>query len=187
MKQAPQPTVQRFYYCPLCGGRLGYRQYADRQRLTCLKCDHILYENPIVGVAAIVINEKGQLLLGRRSGVTYDGLWCIPCGYLEYDEDVYDGIKREFREETNLLIDICGVFSVQSNFHDPKRHTVGIWFLAKVIGGHLEAGDDLDMVRYFALDRIPPLAFPTDRVVINLLAERQGQIFMQTDSTDDYD
>lgn len=169
-----QPTAQRYFYCPICGGSLIYRQYYDRQRLTCLQCDYILYENPIVGVAAIVINEQGELLLGRRTGGSYDGLWCIPCGYLEYDEDVYDGTKREFQEETNLIIDIIKVFSVQSNFHDPARHTVGLWFLAEVIGGTLRAGDDLDMVRYFALDKIPPLAFPTDQTVIDLLRrERQ--------------
>ncbi len=173
MKQVPQPTIQRFFYCPLCGGKLAYRLYDDRQRLTCQQCNYILYENPIVGVAAIVCNDKGELLLGRRSGVSYDGLWCIPCGYLEYDEDVYAGVKREFREETSLDIDIVKVFSVQSNFHDPKRHTVGIWFLAEVVGGRLQAGDDLDQVRYFALDNPPPLAFPTDKVVIDLL-RREG-------------
>lgn len=162
---------QRFFYCPKCGGKLNYRQQADQQRLTCEACAHIHYENPIVGVAAILINESGQLLLGRRKGGDYKDLWCIPCGYLEYHEDVYYGIMREFKEETNLDIDIRRVFTVQSNFHDPNCHTVGIWFLVDVCGGEMQAGDDLDELAFFALDSVPELAFPTDRVVIELLAQ----------------
>ncbi len=174
MNYQPQPLTQRYFYCPLCGGALKYQQYDERLRLTCQQCGYIPYENPIVGVAAIVFNEAGELLLGRRKGGKYHGLWCIPCGYLEYDEDVYEGTKREFREETNLTIEIIRVFTVQSNFHDPERHTVGIWFLAKVIKGTPRAGDDLDLVEYFPLDKIPELAFPTDHVVIEMLRRERS-------------
>jgi ADP-ribose pyrophosphatase YjhB (NUDIX family) len=127
----------------------------------------------VVGVAAIVLDDKGRILLGRRRGGTYPGLWCIPCGYLGYAEDVYEGVRREFKEETNLDIEIIKVFTVQSNFHDPEKHSVGIWFLCQVVGGCLTPGDDLDQVEFFALDSIPQLAFPTDRTVVNLI---EGQL-----------
>ncbi|PKM78193.1 MAG: ADP-ribose pyrophosphatase [Firmicutes bacterium HGW-Firmicutes-15] len=161
---------QRFFYCPKCSGKLEYRSDQELLRLTCLSCSNIFYENPVVGVAAIVMNEHQQILLGRRKGGKYLDLWCIPCGYLEYDEDIYDGVKREFKEETNLDIDVQRVFTVQSNFHDPNCHSVGIWFLAQICGGELEARDDLSDVKYFDLDNIPPLAFPTDYKVIDLLS-----------------
>ncbi|MBF7082212.1 NUDIX hydrolase [Desulfallas sp. Bu1-1] len=160
---------QRFFYCPKCGGKLDYLDHRGRPRLTCVLCAYVLYENPVVGVAAVVVNDQNQILLGRRKGGRYGGLWCIPCGYVEYEEDVYNAVKREFKEETNLDIDIVRVFTVQSNFHDPENHTVGIWFWARVTGGEPVAGDDLDRVAYFELSDIPPLAFPTDQVVINLL------------------
>lgn len=159
---------QRFFYCPKCGGHLSYMEQGERQRLTCSACSYILYENPVVGVAAIVLNNRGHILLGRRNG-SYRGLWCIPCGYVEYDEDVCEAIIREFKEETNLAIRLKGVFTVQSNFHNPETHTVGIWFKAEVTGGELRAQADLDQVGYFALDDLPPLAFPTDAKVIEVL------------------
>ncbi|WP_347488012.1 NUDIX hydrolase [Desulfoscipio sp. XC116] len=161
---------QRFYYCPKCGGKLAYRCIKEeRPRLVCGTCQYVLYENPAAGVAAIVLNAEKQILLGRRAGGKYAGLWCIPCGYVEYDEDVYCAVRREFKEETNLDIEPVGVFTVQSNFHDPEKHTVGIWFRARVTGGEPLAGDDLDRVGYFDLSAPPPLAFPTDRVVIEYL------------------
>lgn len=160
---------QRFFYCPKCGGRLNYCYIQSQPRLVCDSCNYIFYENPVVGVAAIVFNEKKQILLGRRRNGKYAGYWCIPCGYVEYDEDVYQAVKREFKEETNLDIDVINVYTVQSNFHDPENHTVGIWFFAQVTNGEPVAGDDLDEVGYFNLTDVPELAFPTDNLVINKL------------------
>lgn len=162
---------QRYFYCPKCGGKLEYKPQKEKLRLTCVKCMYVFYENPIVGVAAIVLDEENRVLLGRRA-TSYRGLWCIPCGYVEYDEDIYDAVVREFKEETNLDIVIESVFTVQSNFHNPETHTVGVWFFTRVVGGELKASDDLDQLAFFALDELPPLAFPGDQKVLNLLAEK---------------
>ena len=67
-------------------------------------------------------------------------------------------------------MDIGDVYAVHSNFHDPNSYTVGIWFRGTIIGGHVQAGDDLDMADYFRLDALPePLAFPTDQLVLEQL------------------
>ncbi len=162
---------QRFFYCPKCGGSLDYRKYEERKRLTCRVCKYILYENPIVGAAVIILNKEGRILLGKRNS-SYKGLWCIPCGYVEYDEDVFDAAIREFKEETGLDVHIKGVYAVLSNFHNPETHTVGIWFMAEIIGGELKAQADLDDVGYFDLGSPPALAFPTDQAVIEKLRSR---------------
>ena len=160
---------QRFNFCPKCGGNLNYRQVGERERLVCTDCAFTMYENPIVGVAAIV-KKNGTILLGRRaSTASYPGLWCIPCGYVEYDEDIRDAVKREFMEETGLIIEPEKVYTVLSNFHNPSVHTVGVWFVAEIVGGTLCPGDDLDQVAYFSLDSVPELAFPTDSQVIKML------------------
>ena len=161
---------QRFSYCPKCGGRLQYGPVHSRQRLRCQSCGYILYENPIVGVAVIVRDGSGAVLLGRRAdNASYPGLWCIPCGYVEYDEEVRSAAKREFFEETGLEVEIGPVFTVLSNFHNPETHTVGIWFLADLLGGSLRAVDDLDAVGWFLPENPPPLAFPTDSAVLEML------------------
>lgn len=165
-------TVQRFYYCPKCAGSLKYSDHRGTERLTCTACGYIFYENPIVGVAGILISGKREILLGRRKNGAYAGMWCIPCGYLEYHEDIREGLRREFREETGLDIVIAGIAAAQSNSHDSDRHTVGIWFYVEATGGAMKAGDDLDMLGYFDLYKIPELAFPTDMEVINILKRK---------------
>lgn len=157
---------QRFFFCPKCGSGLFYKQNGERPRLTCESCGYIFYENPVAGVAAVVFDRSGRILLGRRRNSSYNGFWCIPCGYVEYDEDVYEAAVREFKEETNLDIKITGILAVHSNFHNPESHTVGIWFKADIIGGELKAQSDLDRVGFFDLDNLPPLAFITDERVI---------------------
>ncbi len=157
---------QRFFFCPKCGSPLRLKCDGEMQRLTCEGCGYIFYENPVVGVAAVVVDREGRILLGRRKG-SRAGLWCIPCGYVEYHEDVRQAAVREFMEETNLDIVITGIASVQSNFHNPEAHTVGIWFWAEITGGDLSPGGDLDRVEFFPPESTPPLAFPTDERVID--------------------
>lgn len=159
----------RYLFCPKCGGKLKYSPTSIHP--ICSDCHFIFYQNPIVGVAAIVI-EQEKILLGKRAG-SYEGKWCIPCGYVEWDEDVNEAVKKEFYEETNLFIHTCNIYTVHSNFHNSNQHTVGLWFLTTSYEGNLQAGDDIKDARFFSYDELPPLAFPTDRLVIEQLKQEQ--------------
>ncbi|WP_096199704.1 NUDIX hydrolase [Bacillus sp. FJAT-45350] len=157
----------RYQFCPKCGGKLTINSEQDKNKPKCVDCGFVFYQNPIVGVAAIVIKNK-QVLLGKRN-ISYKDKWCIPCGYVEYDEDVKEAVIREFNEETGIEINVQRVYEVHSNFHNPKQQTVGIWFLAEEIGGSLQANDDLSEVNYFSYSDLPELAFETDKLVLDKL------------------
>jgi len=161
----------RYHFCPKCGGKLMPQE--NRNQPVCCQCKFIFYQNPIVGVAAIVIKER-QILLGKRN-TSFQDTWCIPCGYVEYEEDVRAAAAREFLEETGLVVTIGPVYDVHSNFHNPLQHTVGVWFFANIVGGVLQANDDLSEVEFFSFEHLPTLAFNTDRLVLNRL-KREGYL-----------
>ena len=71
-----------FKFCPQCGFQLEIRRRNDKDRLYCRKCDKVHYRNPTVGVAVVVV-EDNKLLLVKRKG-SYQGMWCIPCGHVEW-------------------------------------------------------------------------------------------------------
>ncbi len=158
-----------YRFCPCCGGLLTTQPRGGRDRLVCQECRKVLYINPAVGVAVVVRRGK-EILWGRRAGGPYRGAWCIPCGYVEWGEDLRAAAVREFQEETGLIVELGEVLAVHSNFHDPERLTVGIWFAGQITEGVLQAGDDLDAVGFFPLEAPPlPLAFPTDTLVVQEL------------------
>ena len=160
-----------FRFCPLCATPLDRQVSGDRLRPSCPRCAYTQYRNPTAGVAVIVRREDGALLLGRRGPDARFGAgqWCIPCGHVEWDEDVRTAAVREFAEETGLTVRLTAIAAVESNFHDARQHTVGIWFHGVITDGNLNPGDDLVELAWFTTDILPVLAFATDRLVIQRL------------------
>ncbi len=160
--------IARYYrYCPYCGNKMSYI-FDERIRPICRNCGFRNFLNPTVGVAVVVLENK-RLLLGRRNRDPFKGKWCIPCGHVEFGEDIREAAKREFREETGLLVEIYDIVEVLSNWHNPEHPTVGVWFFGKIVDGELKAGSDLSELGFFSYENIRELdmAFPTDIMVIN--------------------
>ena len=169
----PQSLTPDFRYCPRCAEPLAPTIRGGLPRPTCASCGFVHFRNPAVGIAVVLLDDDGRVLLGRRSAGGNVGEWCIPCGYVEWGEDIRDAARREFLEETGIDVAIGDVCAVHSNFHNPNSLTVGVWFYATVIGGQARASDDLDKVDWFPPNAPPePLAFPTDRLVLAELARK---------------
>ena len=164
-----------YAFCPLCACPLTWRDLAGRPRRACPRCGFVHWQNPGVGAAAVVRDGQGRVLLVRRGeGSSRAGLWSIPAGFVDHDEEVRAAAARELAEETGLIAEIGEVLQVASNFHDPAKPTVGVWFDARVVAGDLQPGDDAAEAGFFALDALPELAFATDAELLARLAEGGG-------------
>ncbi|MBU1865179.1 MAG: NUDIX hydrolase [Actinobacteria bacterium] len=160
-----------FTFCPQCATRLEWRRAHGRERSVCPECGYIHFRNPGVGAAVVIRDESGRVLMVRRApGASRAGYWSIPAGFVDYGEEIRAAAARELQEETGLVAEIGDVLFVASNFHDPAKLTVGVWFEGVVVGGCLEAGDDADEVGWFSPDDLPDLAFETDREFLGGLA-----------------
>jgi|694.fasta_scaffold00102_190 ADP-ribose pyrophosphatase YjhB (NUDIX family) len=56
--------------------------------------------------SGVIVKCGDEVLLCKRNATgELPGQWSIPCGHLEKGEHPMDGVKREFKEETNYTLD----------------------------------------------------------------------------------
>jgi len=68
-------------------------------------------------VAGVVIRD-GQVLLARHTYGRGNGMLIIPGGYVNYGETPIDALKREFLEETGVIIEPKDIVGIRFNMHD---------------------------------------------------------------------
>ena len=56
-------------------------------------------------VSAVIIQNNKILVVRRSKNDSYPGMWEFPGGGVDKGETVIEAIRREAKEETNLLID----------------------------------------------------------------------------------
>ena len=150
-------------FCPQCGGPLEDREAYGRMRRYCPACDTIIFRDPKVA-AGVVVEKDGRVLLIRRGENTLrQGLWSIPAGFVEYDEDPAATAVRECREETGLEVELTGLLDVIPGEGLRGEASFLIVYQARVKGGRLAAGDDADRAGFFPPEDLPPLAFESTR------------------------
>jgi ADP-ribose pyrophosphatase YjhB (NUDIX family) len=139
----------------------------------CAACGFVHYPNMGLGAAVVVRDARGRVLMVQRSPHQFGaGKWCFPCGFVEWGEDVREAAAREAREEAGLEVTIGDPVHVATNLHQPEKPTVGLWFAATRVDPAAEptAGDDAVAVAWVDPAAPPPLAFPTDAVLLAKLA-----------------
>ncbi|KAG7209466.1 hypothetical protein KM043_015555 [Ampulex compressa] len=56
-------------------------------------------------VAAVVVNDQGEVLMMQEAKASCSGKWYLPAGRVEQNENLVDAVKREVLEETGLMIE----------------------------------------------------------------------------------
>jgi 8-oxo-dGTP pyrophosphatase MutT (NUDIX family) len=141
--------------------------------------------NRIVPAAtAIVVNDKGAILLQRRAD---NDLWALPGGTMDVGETLRQTIVREVREETGLDIEPTGIVGIYS---DPRhviayddgevRQEFSICFRTRLLGGQLGHDAESTDLRWFGADSLATLPMhPTMRLRIKHHLAAEPEPFIQ--------
>lgn len=113
------------------------------------------------GASAVILNDKGQILLQSRAD---RNKWSLPGGCQEIGERFQDTIIREIKEETNLdvkeedleLVDIVSGPSRKRDYPngDIVFNNTVLYFI-KNYSGKLKWNKESKEMRFFDLDKLP--------------------------------
>jgi 8-oxo-dGTP diphosphatase len=159
------PHDERPYsFCPMCGADLELRSLkpSEPDRLVCVQCGFIFYQDPKVAVATIILDGNDHIVLVRRAIQPGYGKWVCPGGFVDRGEEVVAAAVREAREEAGVEIRIDRLLNVYSY---PGVAPVIIVYVATMTGGTLTCDDECLEVRLFASAEIPwdELAFSSTK------------------------
>jgi len=115
------------------------------------------------------VMQEEQVLLVRRANDPKRGLWTLPAGFVDADEDPARAAEREYLEETGLQVHVTGILDIIAGREHPRGADILIVYYAIPLDGELHANDDVDQVAYFSLRELPPLAFEATRRVVKRL------------------
>jgi 8-oxo-dGTP diphosphatase len=137
------------------------------------------YPRPAITTDAIVFgynrnNEKKvddtklYILLIERGNKPYKGCWALPGGFVNMNETVEEGVKRELSEETgieDIEMEQLHVFSKIDR--DPRERVISVAFTAIICKSdyHVIGGDDAAKAKWFKITQLPPLAFDHEDII----------------------
>jgi len=153
-KDLTKGIEKAYRYCPRCGAEMVEKTVDHHNRKACPVCEYVFYHNP-VPAAGVVIEEDGKILLVKRKFEPYKGDWCLPAGFMEYDESPEQCAVRESKEELGVDVELTGLYGVYSGKDDPRTHAVLVMYWAKIVGGELKPGDDASEIELFAKNEVP--------------------------------
>jgi len=117
------------------------------------------YVTPKVAVAAIVGNEKGEILLTQRAD---SGVWLYPVGYADVGYSPSEIAVKEVHEETGIEVEPVSLIAVLDGLRlgFVPFPLYSLLFHCRMLGGELRGHPlETQAVGFFARDNLPwPLA-----------------------------
>lgn len=95
----------------------------------------------VLGVVKAIDKNGVKYVLAEQRGTgtpdpEYVGYWCLPCGYLDFDETCKQAIAREVLEETGVNIhpENFELFFINDNPNSDKRQNITLRFRTELEG-----------------------------------------------------
>jgi len=124
-------------------------------------CNLPNYATHYLGVAALILNKNGEILLVQEKtsiSKKLENLWKIPTGLSEKGETIAQTVLREVKEETNLDVEYKGIINCRET-HPYLFNTSDIFFICLCVCPNegsldIEKGGELKNFKWFSQDDI---------------------------------
>ena len=148
-------------FCPKCGSSEFF--YQQDNSFLCKQCEFHLYINSAAAVAALIVNEKGELLLTRRAVEPQKGMLDLPGGFVDVMETAENALCREIKEELNLEVKDFSYFMSHPNeyiFGGISVFTIDLAYICSINSfNKIGAKDDITGFEFYN-----PKAIPFDEI-----------------------
>ena len=115
-----------------------------------------------VTVDVVVLDStKNTILLIQRKNDPFKGMWALPGGFVDENEDLEVAAHRELLEETSVKVtQLFQIGAYGKPGRDPRQHTVSIAFAGIAEEAvKVQAADDASDAKWFDKNNLPDLAF----------------------------
>jgi len=129
------------------------------------------YPHPALTTDIVIFTirqEELKVLLIKRALPPHKGEWALPGGFVNLDESLEEGARRELEEETG----VTGVFLEQlytfgQPDRDPRERVITVAYYALIPTDTIEirAATDAEGVSWFGMHELPELAFDHRKIL----------------------
>lgn len=128
----------------------------------------IIQDQFLIGVTGIIFNDKQEVLLFKH---TYrQTAWSLPGGYLKSKEHPGEGLEREIKEESGLVVSADQQLKTRT---DRETARLDICYVGKFIGGEFTPSHEVSEHGFFSFENLPLIS--TNQLYLIELAINQGK------------
>ena len=153
--------LEKFKFCPVCGSA-NWAEHNFKSK-ACGDCGFVYYANPSTATAAFILNSRNEMLVARRGKEPAKGTLDLVGGFVDMDETIEEGMRREILEETGLEVDdVRYLFSTPNQYlySGMYIHTLDADFVVRVADDvKPKAADDAADCLWIPVDEINPALF----------------------------
>lgn len=142
-----------YKFCPTCKTKLIRKPIDNKKFWFCPNCGFTFWNNP-KPVASIILINNNKVLMLQRASPPLKGYWCLPGGFIQYEETPEEGVIREAKEEigNNVILDgLVGVYRIDN---DPRGINIDIIYKARA-KGEVKLSEEHKNYKFFDLDNLP--------------------------------
>ena len=123
----------------------------------------------LIGVTGIIFNGQEEVLLFKH---TYRQTpWSLPGGYLQAKEHPREGLEREIKEESGLVVSVDEQLKTRTD-RDTAR--LDLCYIGKFIGGEFAASHEVEEHGFFSFENLPLISKTQMLIIRKAMHQRKS-------------